>query len=271
MRDADSTPTELFGLIQDPKIKDNLKILRLELSSQAGFYMLDVFYNKVKSVTDTFQNLFCLIVVLQWTGGNRLDKSHIYNVLHALFPKMPLLTQLYIYHDDTFSDSPLTLEPLLVTYLPYLKNFENRCFSTIFRDFTCFQLISPQMICTSVTNSKLERLSGCQTDIWTLAKTYPYLKHWSFGIFNGDFVGIEYDNEVTMPSIQSVAIECEKYCSGHALRFHHLNILFKAFPNLLAVRVNCSPFKTLNMNMNMNMNMNINVNMIMIMICYWQF
>ena len=205
--------------------------------------MLDVFYNKVKSVTDTFQNLFCLIVVLQWTGGNRLDKSHIYNVLHALLPKMPQLTQLYIYQDDTLLDSPLTLEPLLVTYLPYLKNFENRCFSTIFRDFTCFQLISPQMICTSVTNSKLERLSGCQTDIWTLAKTYPYLKHWSFGIFNGDFVGIEYDNEVTMPSIQSVAIECEKYCSGHALHFHHVNILFEAFPNMLAVRVNCFLFE----------------------------
>ena len=99
------------------------------------------------------------------------------------------------------------------------------------------------MIRTLVTNSKLERLSGYETDIWRLAKTYPSLKHWGFGIFNGDFVGIEYDNEVTMPSIQSVAIECEKYCSGHALHFHHLNILFKAFPNLLAVRVNCSPFE----------------------------
>ena len=227
--------------------------------------MLDVFYNKVKSVTDTYQNLFCLIVVIQWTGGNRLDKFHIYNVLHALLPKMPLLTQLYIYQDDTLSDSLLTLEPLIVKYLPYLENFEYRCFNTIFRDFTCFQLISPQMIGTLVTNSKLEQLSGYETDIWTLAKTYPSLKHWSFGIFNGDFVGNEYANEVTMPSIQSVAIhvECEKYCSEHALHFHHLcSRLYRICLQLgqIALRL-----KTLIMNMNMNLNMN------MIMICYWQF
>ena len=121
MSNVDNVPTELFGLIQDPKTKDNLKILRLELSSRAGFYMLDGFYNKVKSVADTFQNLFFLIVVLQWTGGIRVDKSHIYNVLHALLPRMPQLTQLYIYQDDTLLDSPLTLEPLLVTYLPSLS------------------------------------------------------------------------------------------------------------------------------------------------------
>ena len=43
MSDVNNIPTELFGLIQDPKTKDNLKILRLELSSRAGFYMLDGF------------------------------------------------------------------------------------------------------------------------------------------------------------------------------------------------------------------------------------
>ena len=171
MSDVDNIPTELFGLIQDPKTKDNLKILRLELSSLA---MLDGFYNKVKSVTDTFQNLFCLIVVLQWIGGNRLDKSHIYRVLHTLLPKMPQLTQLYIYRDDMYTVSPLILEPLLVKCLPYLENFEFRCFCTEFWDFECFQLMSPQMIRTSsVTDSNLERLSGYQTDIWTLSQTYP--------------------------------------------------------------------------------------------------
>ena len=34
-----SEPSELFGLIQDPKTKDNLKIFRLELSSHAGWIL----------------------------------------------------------------------------------------------------------------------------------------------------------------------------------------------------------------------------------------
>ena len=174
MRDIVNLSTKLFDLIQDPKMNGNLKILRLEISGQDDFNMLNGFYNKAKSVADTFQNLFCLIVVLQWIGGNRLDKSHIYRVLHTLLPKMPQLTQLYIYRDDMYTVSPLILEPLLVKCLPYLENFEFRCFCTEFWDFECFQLMSPQMIRTSsVTDSNLERLSGYQTDIWTLSQTYP--------------------------------------------------------------------------------------------------
>ena len=160
-----------------------------------------------------------------------VDANHIFNIFETLFPRMPQLTDLFIHHYYFTSTSP-DLGKLVHDNLPQLKNLEY-----LLSDGVCFQ--QDQTIHTSVTNPKLERLSGYQTNIQTLAKTYPSLKHWSFGRFTRKVVEDEHDqSEVTMPTVQSVAITCDKSCSEHSISLHDINLskLLAAFPNLLAIK-----------------------------------
>ena len=144
---------------------------------------------------------------------------------------MPQLTDLFIHHYYFTSILP-DLGKLVHDNLPQLKNLEYTL-----SDGVCFQ--QDQTIHTSVTNPKLERLSGYQTNIQTLAKTYPYLKHWSFGRFTRNVIEDDHDqSEVTMPTVQSLAITCDKSCSEHSISLHDINLskLLAAFPNLLAIK-----------------------------------
>ena len=250
MREGDRMGIELLGFLENPMFRGRLKSLCLLLNYHDDYNMLDGFYTKAKSIAKsksvakdkyTFDNLcFLYVGIYRKTlyGMHNMRKrprrefnaNHICNILETLFPSMPQLTDLYIHH-FYFTAILLDLEKLIQDYLPQLKNFEYKLF-----DGVCFP--QDQTIHTSVTNPNLERLSGYQTNIQTLAKTYPSLKHWSFGRFTRKVVEDDHDqSEVTMPTVQSVAITCDKSCREHSISLHDINLskLLAAFPNLLAI------------------------------------
>ena len=269
MREQDCMVIELLGLLENPMLRGRLKSLRLLLNYHDDFNKLRGFYNKDKSIAEsesntkfksvvehrsaamsesvgkvrhTFDNLrFLYVGIYRHTLYNsndspkrarrELDTNHIVNIFKTLIPRMPQLTDLFIHH-YYFTSILTDLEKFVHDNLPQLKNFEYKL-----SDGECFS--QNQTIHTSVTNPNLERLSGYQTNIQTLAKTYPSLKHWSFGRFTRKVVEDELDqSEVTMPTVRSVAITCDKKCSEHSISLHdvHLSKLLAAFPNLLAIK-----------------------------------
>ena len=166
------------------------------------------------SVVDTFQNLCWLIVLIHMCNDVELDKDHIYNVFHVVFPMMPQLTQLHIFQESGLDTATLTLEPLLIEHLPKLLNLEYR----IFNGFICHY--EDQIIHTSATNLALQRLADYQTIIQKLSQAYPTLKHWSLGRINRKVNADIYDKgKVTMPTIQSVVMTCQGCCLEHSSYF----------------------------------------------------
>ena len=269
MREGDRMGIELLGFLENPMLRGRLKSLRLLLNYHDDFNMLDGFYTKAKSIAEsesntkfksvveqrsaamsesvgkvrhTFDNLrFLYVGIYRHTLYNsndspkrarrELDTNHIFNIFKTLIPRMPQLTDLFIHH-YYFTSILTDLEKFVHDNLPQLKNFEYKL-----SDGECFS--QNQTIHTSVTNPNLERLSGYQTNIQTLAKTYPSLKHWSFGRFTRNVIEDDHDqSEVTMPTVQSLAITCDKSCSEHSISLHDINLskLLAAFPNLLAIK-----------------------------------
>ena len=142
MRNVDNTSTELLGLLKDSTFKSSLKTLRLELASIDDCNMLDEFYTEAKSVTDTFQNLCCLIVCIHLCDNEELDKDHIYKVFHVIFPMMPQLTKLHIYQESLgiqescLDTIKLSLEPILNKHLPKLLKLDYQIFDA-YQGFVC--------------------------------------------------------------------------------------------------------------------------------------
>ena len=251
MREGDRMAIELLGLLKNPMLSGRLKSLRLLFNYHDDCNMLDGFYTKAKSIAEsesvakdkyTFDNLRFLYVGIyrntmydmhdmRKRPCRELGANHICNAFKTLFPRMPQLTDLYIHHYYFTAILP-DLEQLVHDKLPQLKNLEYK-----FSDDVCFP--QDQTIHTSVTNPKLERLSGYRTNIQSLAKTYPSLKHWSFGRFTRNVVEDKHNqSEVRMPTVQSMAITCNKSCSQHSISLHDINPskLLAAFPNLLAIK-----------------------------------
>lgn len=229
---------ELEDLLSDDDLRSSITAIVMELDSNNESGSWRRYPKQTAQISEIFDSLTCLIVYIYNDDFyGELDCDHIHNVLSRVFPMMPRLTELHVYHEDGLDTTTIALEELILKHLPCLESLEYRLFEQQ-RGFICHH--EDQTISSVIPNTKLLCLDGYQTCVQKLSQTYPCLRHWSLGRIDNSVMmdGVGGGGPLLpMPSVRSIEVKCKGCCRQHALYYDELKRLFNLFPNLVAINV----------------------------------